>query len=201
MISAAAARIVWTKLGGAGPVPSAFQARIGPWKGVWMVASPPHYGSIAHDDIWIRVNPTQTKFQRHEEDEHDFGYDPLRLSFDVVQWSCRPSSSTFYHEYLPILEDRGISRDVCSHVVREWLKAEKEEARLALMHPVRILEWIQSKRSILSTYAEGTEWCGPKSKTQSMMAQSMIQVSMRTLSIPNTLAMRGRVSDASLERV
>ena len=175
MISAAAAKQIWTKLQTPGPVPSAFQARIGPWKGIWFVASAPHVGKIQDDDVWIRVNSTQQKFRRHEEDEQDLHFDPLRLSFDVVQWSRKPSTSTFYHEYLPILEDRGVPRDNCNDIVLEWLKTERKEAEQALSHSMRTLEWIQSKRAVLSTYAEGTEWSGSRCKSRSQMVQSLIQ--------------------------
>ncbi|KAL9055752.1 MAG: hypothetical protein Q9162_003388 [Coniocarpon cinnabarinum] len=175
MISAAAALLIWNKLGGVGPTPSAFQARIGPWKGVWMVASSPHHGKINEDDVWIRVNPTQTKFQRHTEDRHDNTFDPLRLSFDVVQYARKPSTSVFYHEYLPIFEDRGTAREVCQEVVSEWLETERGELEVALSHSLRLLEWLQYKKGTLSTYPEGTEWCGSSRKTQSMMLQTMIQ--------------------------
>ena len=176
MISAAAAKLIWNILERPGPVPSAFQARIGPWKGIWFVAHDQHHGVVREDDVWIHVNKTQTKFERHVEDYEDLHYDPLRLSFDIVQWSHAPSASTLYNEYLPILEDRGVPRENCAEIVREWLATETMEVNTALSHSYRALEWIQSKRGILSTSAEGTEWCGSRRKTQPQMIQTLIQV-------------------------
>ena len=177
MISAAAAKLVWQMLEEPGPVPSAFQARIGPWKGVWFVASTPHHGLINEEDIWIRVNETQQKWEQHEEDKADFTFDESRLTFEVREWSRKPVSSSFYLEFLPILEDRGVSRESCRAIVQEWLEAEKQEAVVALSHSMRTLEWIQSKKAVLSTFAEGTEWCGHRQKTKAQVVQSLIQVS------------------------
>lgn len=176
MISAAAARLVWDALNEPGAVPSAFQARMGPWKGVWFVASGPHQGPISHEDIWIRVNSTQKKFERHVDDRAEFTFDELRLSFDVVQWSRKPSRSAFYHEYLPILEDRGVTRESCRCVVQDWLEAEKVAALKAMSHSMQALEWMQSRKAVLACDPKGTEWSGERRKTKSQMAQTLIQV-------------------------
>ena len=180
MISAPAAEEVWRIMRGPGPVPSAFQARIGPYKGVWMVASSPQHGTINPDeDIWIRVNPTQRKFKRCNEDMADFYFDALRLSFDVVTHSRPLKSSPLYHEFIPILRDRGVPDEALTQIALESLEAERLSAEEALDHSVKTLRWVQSRSALLATNEGGSEWCGEREKTSSMMIQSLVHVCWR----------------------
>lgn len=64
-ISQAAAKEVWKHLQVPGPCPSIFQARIGPWKGIWFL------DGQEDDQVWIEVNDSQSKFKRHREDLTD----------------------------------------------------------------------------------------------------------------------------------
>lgn len=140
-MSVAAARLVWAALGGSGPLPAVFQARMGPWKGIWTV-TPTARDGYAIDAIWIEVTPSQTKFVRHTEDLHDLTYEPERLTFEVVQWSRPPKESTLHIEYLPILRDRGVPRRALEDLVTTMLDRNKGSLETALSSTQTLLKWI-----------------------------------------------------------
>lgn len=175
-LSHAAAKLIWTSyLEKTMPVPSAFQGRIGPWKGVWFVESLSD-DTDDEDAIWIKVRPSQRKFSRSREDLGG-DYDPLRLTFEVLDWSRKLSISKLYIEHLPILEDRGVSRDVFERLVMSALRREKEEAWPAMTDSRLFLDWMEKKKpSEHDTDDESSGWYGPRQKKANDIAEAMIQV-------------------------
>lgn len=143
---------IWRQLNGTGNVPSAFQARIGPAKGVWVV-------SDAGDDcdVWIELSESQRKFIRHHEDYDDERCDPLRLTFEVNSWAEKPSKSSLSLEYPPILEDRGVSRLALYNLVQEGFQAQYQAAHDAVTYSSSTRRWLQENCNFI-TDAEARTW-------------------------------------------
>ncbi|KAK5079891.1 hypothetical protein LTR16_008533, partial [Cryomyces antarcticus] len=94
-----------------GPVPSAFQGRIGGAKGVWMISAPSETTDLEHTSIWIEITPSQTKFKPHDTDLDDATFDSNRLTFEMLKFSGPPKTSILHMSFLSILQDRGIPKD------------------------------------------------------------------------------------------
>ena len=116
-ISFAAAQRICTLLDKPGEAPTAFQGRIGNAKGLWIKMRDPERD--AADPIWIETSKSQRKFQRHLEDYEDSTADSFRTTFDVLDWSGPLSASHLSPSLLPILDDRGVSRDAIAGCARE----------------------------------------------------------------------------------
>ena len=76
-ISLAAAKLIAEELGIQGPSPTAFQARIGCWKGMWFTDQRNLDHDVEEENIWIEVTPSQAKFTRHSEDHSDELFDSV----------------------------------------------------------------------------------------------------------------------------
>jgi len=111
-----------------------------------MLASPLH-GSNRLSDIWIEVTDSQRKFEPHQDDSDDSKYDHERLTFEVLTWSRTPFKSSLYMDYLPILEDRGVSRNALKKFVEVALDNEKDNFLAALNDDISLLKWIQDESS------------------------------------------------------
>jgi len=83
-------------------------------------------------EIWIEVSDSQRKFRPHDEDLKDDTFDPQRLTFEVNTWPRKPTPSVLYRDYLPILEDRGVSKTVLEIFFVNLLKQEKQKLELAI---------------------------------------------------------------------
>jgi len=144
-ISFPAAQKIWELIGISGPVPSAFQARIGPWKGVWMI-SPPVKGYESDEaDVWIEVSDSQRKFRPHLEDQDEFTCDTARLTFGVITWTRKPTTSALYRDFLPVLEDRHVPRESLTAFVVGSLQAEEWQLKDALMDSKQLYRYMQDR--------------------------------------------------------
>lgn len=122
-----------------GPIPSAFQGRIGPWKGMWMLDDP----STGDEGVWIEVNNSQRKFEVHHEDLDDATYDRDRLTFEVVAWSRKPSTSTLYPDFLPIMEHRGVTRATFKDFVNQSMDEARQDVQKAVSSRQQLYRWLQ----------------------------------------------------------
>lgn len=128
-----------------------FQARIGPWKGVWFLdeaTSPSGNGKI-----WLEVVPSQQKFQHI--DLHDDMFDIHRMTFEVVAWSNRPQTSSLYMDFLPILSDRGVPRSVLQDLVADCLSEEQNVLEKAEETEAQLLKWLNENCSISDALVDG----------------------------------------------
>ena len=159
--------------------PKVFQARIGCWKGLWMM-DVQDLPFECQDDIWIiwiEVTPSQRKFHRHPEDLGDNTFDPRRTTFEVVTWSVPPTSARLSPSLIPILVDRGVSEQALHELFRASLAYEKKCLMDAVQHPQLLYRWVYSKASIMQDDQEDTEnvWLGslpsPKSKAALYMLE------------------------------
>lgn len=165
LISVGAASEIWKKYRKAtdtnDPIPSAFQARIGGAKGVWMVCGEPSSDDPAQLEIWIQITAGQLKFQPHNEDLYDeTPYDEHRLTFEYVNHSLSPRSSELHISFIPIMVDRGVPRACIRSIMLDRLDAEREQLLQILPDPVKMYHWVHNQASAASAAsdAENPRW-------------------------------------------
>ena len=165
-ISLAAAQRIWTLLDKPGEAPTAFQGRIGNAKGLWIKHRDLERDAV--DPIWIETSESQRKFQRHAEDYEDSTADSFRTTFDVLDWSAPLSASQTSPSLLPILDDRGVSRDAVAGCAREHLSSERDEFFESLRDPVALACWVSEKFPACESEDgyEARQGCLPKGRAE-----------------------------------
>ena len=154
-LSVGAARKIARDLGLAERPPSVFQARIGCWKGIWMVDAQNLPGE-PQSDIWIEVTPSQRKFYRHPEDLEDNTFDARRTTFEVVTWSMPAAPAQLSHTLIPILIDRGIPEQALHELCQASVAHEKKSLMDAAQNPHLLYRWVYSKACVSPNEQEGT---------------------------------------------
>lgn len=160
-LSVGAARQIVQDLGLAERPPKVFQARIGCWKGLWMV----HAQNLSverQNDIWIEVTPSQRKFHRHPEDLEDDTFDPKRTTFEVVAWSLPPTPARLSPTLIPILVDRGVHEQALHELYQASLVHERKGMMDAAQNPLLLYRWVYSKASVIQDDQEDSQkmWLG-----------------------------------------
>lgn len=158
VMSVGAAREIWRfykkSWGVDGPLPSAFQGRIGGAKGLWMISAESYTKDPVHQEIWIRISDSQLKFEPHPEDLSDITFDPLRLTFEVSNYSSTAAHSELHISFIPIMADRGVSREVIANYMRERLDASRTELLEKATEPLKLYEYVHKNSS---TSKEGAD--------------------------------------------
>ncbi|KAF2461982.1 RNA dependent RNA polymerase-domain-containing protein, partial [Lineolata rhizophorae] len=144
VMSQGAAREIWRAMGQTGPIPSVFQARIGGWKGLWIRGASAEAGP-RDNEIWIEVSKSQKKFERPDEDFVDDTFDPIRLSFEVLNYSRPPTSASLHTSFIPILQDRGVPQEALETVVLDFLEYSRQEILYNLDHKDRLRSWLRTQ--------------------------------------------------------
>ncbi|KAK5017460.1 hypothetical protein LTR39_001529, partial [Cryomyces antarcticus] len=159
-ISVGAAKKMWCDNSLDGPVPSAFQGRIGGAKGVWMISAPSETTDLEHTSIWIEITPSQTKFKPHDTDLDDATFDSNRLTFEMLKFSGPPKTSILHMSFLSILQDRGIPKDTLIKFVRDHLDHDRKEVLAGIEGPVALRRWLHSQNAWLeeSQREQGITW-------------------------------------------
>jgi hypothetical protein len=152
LISVGAALLIWQQVrkvtNSDEPMPSAFQARIGGAKGVWMISGEPSSATDHDREIWIEISKSQSKFKPHKEDRStsaDLKPDPLRLTFEYVNHSRRPVPSELHISFVPILVDRGVPKNVIAELMIDRLDAERNELIQMLPNAERMYHWVHQE--------------------------------------------------------
>lgn len=140
-----------------GPLPSAFQGRIGGAKGLWTVSDESFTKDPEHLAIWIKVNNSQLKFRPHQKDETDAEFDPLRLTFEVSDYSSAPARSDLHISFIPIMADRGVPREVIANYMIERLDADRTELLERVSDPVKLYEYVH-KNGSTARESTGMSW-------------------------------------------
>ena len=154
-LSAGAARQIARDLGLAERLPSVFQARIGCWKGIWMVDAQ-NQPRERQGDIWIEVTPSQRKFYRHPEDLKDNTFDARRTTFEVVTWSVPAAPARLSYTLIPILIDRRVPEQALHDLFQVSLAYEKKVLMDIAQNPRLLHRWVYSKACISPNEQEGT---------------------------------------------
>ncbi|ORY13850.1 RNA dependent RNA polymerase-domain-containing protein [Clohesyomyces aquaticus] len=145
LVSVGAAQAIWKtykeRTGAQGPMPSAFQGRIGGAKGLWMISAESYTKDPFHLGIWIHINKSQLKFEPHECDRLGGEFDPQRLMFELVRFSTTPVPSDLHISFIPILVDRGVSPQKIEALIKNRLDFERKELLEILHDSVRMYDW------------------------------------------------------------
>lgn len=157
-ISVGAAIEIWRMFkkssGISGPLPSAFQGRIGGAKGLWMISDESFTKDPEHLRLWIEISESQLKFNPHPKDELDTSYDQSRLTFEVSNFSSSPAHSDLHISFIPIMADRGVPRDDIATYMRERLDTARSDLLERVKDPARLYEYIHKNSS---TAREGSD--------------------------------------------
>lgn len=161
VISVGAALEIWKLLkktvGINGPLPCAFQGRIGGAKGLWMVSAESFTKDPDHLAIWIKISDSQLKFEPHPEDLSDATFDEIRLTFEVSNFSQTPAHSDLHISFIPIMADRGVPRDTIADFMRERLDAARSDLLDKVKDPVKLYEYVH-KNSAASREGSDMAW-------------------------------------------
>lgn len=115
-------------------VPSGFQARIGPYKGFWIVGDP----CLHDDELWIEGYPSQKKWECAMEDAD-------HRTFEVMNWSGRLVPAALNEQFIPVLEDRAPHPqgmvDAISGLLADTVNVYLEEQTRAAREPVALFAW------------------------------------------------------------
>jgi hypothetical protein len=120
--------------------PSAFQARINGYKGMWHISDSYDTNKPEHLAIWIELRPSQAKVKVRDQDRDDSLCESDRWSFNVVDFTRPPRCSELHRDFLPVLEDRNVPRSTLLAMIHErfevdracWSEAMDDPARWAL---------------------------------------------------------------------
>jgi hypothetical protein len=141
VISVGAALAIWQQYkqatGVTGPLPSAFQGRIGGAKGLWMISAESFTKDPEHLEHWIKINKSQWKF--HPPADESMHH---HRTFEVSNYSSAPSPSELHILYIPILVDRGVKREVIASLMKGRLEMERHKLLNLLTDPGKTYEWV-----------------------------------------------------------
>ncbi|KAF3039373.1 hypothetical protein E8E12_006968 [Didymella heteroderae] len=140
-----------------GPLPSAFQGRIGGAKGLWMISDESFTKDPEQLVIWIEISESQLKFKPHLKDESDATFDRLQLTFEVSNFSSSPAHSDLHISFIPIMADRGVPRDDIANYMRERLDVARSDLLERVTDPVKLYEYVH-KNSSMSREGPDMAW-------------------------------------------
>lgn len=158
VMSVGAALEIWRKYkkiwGVEGPLPSVFQGRIGGAKGLWMISAESYTKDPIEREIWIRISDSQMKFEPHPEDLSDIEFDHLRLTFEVSNYSSTAAPSELHVDFIPIMTDRGVPKDVIAEYMRDRLDDDRIQLLDKIRDPLKTYEYVHKNSS---TSIEGAD--------------------------------------------
>lgn len=122
-------------------VPSAFQARIGPAKGLWIV----DVGKNSKAGIWIETYPSQRKWKRQRTISID---DEDLRTFEVLKFSKPLRSADLNLQFLPLLESRACAnansmQSALSRQLENGLNYRISMQSAAMDDPRALRKWVR----------------------------------------------------------
>ncbi|GKU09881.1 unnamed protein product [Fusarium langsethiae] len=133
-------------------LPTAIQARIGGAKGLWMLDSI----SFPSDERWIEIYPSQKKWDCNWSD-------PAHRTLEVVSVSSYRGPATLNLQFIPILEERAIDRElmrttICERIYQH-LRKDLDHAKAAMETPELFRKWIHdTSYTIFGDSQDGRSW-------------------------------------------
>lgn len=146
LISVGAAKELCDDLGITGVHPVACQGRINGCKGVWMISAPYDTTEPKHRRRWIQMTESQRKVMPRDEDFTN-SCEPDRWSFELVKFTSPPKPSTLNLDFIPILQNRHVSRDTLQQVIESQLEMDFSAFFNSLNDPVSLRRWLHSEYS------------------------------------------------------
>lgn len=169
-ISMNACKEIWASIGRVDSMPSVFQGRINGAKGVWIRSAASDATDKMHQKNWIKVNDSQRKFEPHIEDLNPiFIHDPERWRFELLSFSKKPKSSFLYLRLVPILVDRGISREAIAEFVLGALDKTRQEVYEAIEDGPSLLDWLQKLRAKPDLESPRASWALPSRRVEKIV--------------------------------
>ncbi|KAI9838363.1 MAG: hypothetical protein M1819_005631 [Sarea resinae] len=147
-ISPGAARTIASALG-LDHVPSAFQGRLGPSKGMWLVDYSGYPNTTDEYQVWIEMTDAQTKFKTSPEGNllpHDD-----RLIFEAVGWSKPLKCATLNPQLISVLVNQGEEQkanieNALKDLLHDDLSSRLETLQMAMQDPICLRKWIQDNK-------------------------------------------------------
>lgn len=130
-------------------IPSAFQARIGEAKGLWIVDYSDEICNGIPDRVVIETYPSQRKWER-KPPPRSVPDDEEQRTFEVIKWSSPLKSAALTLQFLPLLEDRGVPRDKISQLLVNGLTHEMSQMVAAIDSPHSFRKWLRDHHPSLS---------------------------------------------------
>jgi hypothetical protein len=130
-------------------IPSVFQARIGGAKGLWMVDTDDNMradypAEMAERNFCVEVTDSQLKILPHPKD--DMRGDGLQRMFEVVDYSVPLRTATLNKQFLSILDNRGVPRDVLKQMLLNDNKIFHQELFDVLNNPLLLRDWVAANK-------------------------------------------------------
>jgi hypothetical protein len=130
-------------------IPSVFQARIGGAKGLWMVDTDDNMradypAQMAGRNFCVEVTDSQLKIEPHPKD--DMRGDELQRMFEVVDYSIPLHTATLNKQFLSILDDRGVPRDVLKQMLLADNKIFHQGLFDVVDNPLLLRDWIATNK-------------------------------------------------------
>jgi hypothetical protein len=130
-------------------IPSVFQARIGGAKGLWMVDTDDNMradypAQMAGRNFCVEVTDSQLKIEPHPKD--DMRGDELQRMFEVVDYSVPLHTATLNKQFLSILDDRGVPRDVLKQMLLADNKTFHQGLFDVIDNPLLLRDWLTANK-------------------------------------------------------
>jgi hypothetical protein len=125
--------------------PSVFQGRINGHKGMWHVSGPYETSNPKDLEVWIQLRPSQRKVEIRAEDFSDERCEANRWCFGLITWSRPATNSHIHKDFIPVLEDRGVSRETILSVIGATVDLPIEEIREAVQDTAKFAIWSSEK--------------------------------------------------------
>lgn len=152
------ATAIWKEIGkDSESMPSAFQARIGGSKGLWIVDYHDSHQGASSRGFWIEVSDSQLKIQPHPKDRLDA--DEHQRTFEVVKMSHPCTSANLNIQLISILENRNVPRLVLAELLLAELRDYYDSLSVAMKDPAELRRWRQLWHPTRSSHVE-ISWCG-----------------------------------------
>lgn len=162
--------------------PSATQARIGGAKGLWMV-DPTALKEISQgqrdaDELWIRVNTSQQKYQQHQGP----GTDPAWTTLDVLSCPHAPIAASVNLQLLAILDHGGVPFQPLRDLVDEYLESIIQELHQAMKDMVLLRNWVYTNSTLSNIRATTQiEYIGACPSTPAEKILMLLDVSLKII--------------------
>ncbi|KAF2277211.1 uncharacterized protein EI97DRAFT_375602 [Westerdykella ornata] len=164
LISLGAAQEIWRlykkRTGRNERMPTAFQARIGGAKGLWVVSPEAPRSATETLPIWIEISESQLKLQPHPEDLLDEKFDPVRLTFDVNDYSRMPTPSDLHTSFISIMVDRGVPVAAIERAMNDHLDIERTELLEMLEDNQKTYNWVHRQSNTVQNLEDMTWQAG-----------------------------------------
>jgi len=130
-------------------IPSVFQARIGGAKGLWMVDTDDNMradypAQMTGRNFCVEVTDSQLKIWPHPKD--DMRGDELQRTFEVVDYSIPLHTATLNKQFLSILDDRGVPRDVLKQLLLADNKVFHQGLFDVIDNPLLLRDWLATNK-------------------------------------------------------